>query len=371
MAERTVSELTNNCGNWTRFLDTAGRLYKYPFSDQLMIYAQRPDAVACAELELWNERFNRWVRRGSTGIALIDDTGEWPRLKYVFDIADTEPSRYNARPVKLWEMRQDHRDAVLAELEKSYEGVDGTLAESFHNIARQLATEYYSDNTRDIHYRAEDSYLESHTAFFDGTGSSMERADDGVLQDIFVDTLSNSIAYTLMSRCGFDTSEYFEDGDFKFVTDFNTPDMVYALGRATSELSEQVLRDIETVIKKHERVRAAQVEHTTERSVKDHEYDRNPYLHPSRGLSASEHHDERAAGDGRTVGQVRPNEENVPERSQANQLQPPAAHGEAVSAPAGSGRGGEQAARTGNDRADGTEQPARQGGRRVLPGFSA
>ena len=149
VAEQTAKEITAKRGNWTNFLDTAARLYKYPFPDQLIIYAQRPDAIACAPIETWNESFNRWVRRGSKGIALIDDTGNYPHLKYVFDVADTEPSLYNARPVYLWEMRQEHRTPVLAELAKVYDDVGGTLADSFRSIAQQLAKE--ADNCNQKH----------------------------------------------------------------------------------------------------------------------------------------------------------------------------------------------------------------------------
>ena len=268
VADRTVGELTARSGNWLRFLDTASRLYKYPFQDQMMIYAQRPDATACAELELWNEQFNRWVRRGAKGIALIDDSGNYPRLKYVFDVNDTEPSLYRARPVKLWEMNQEHKAPVLSELAKNYEDIDldGTLADAFRSIAKQLAREYYEDNHREIAFRSENSALEPEF-YNDGSGIPLEQADDSALSAEFVASVSASVAYAVMTRCGLDTAEYFDEGDFWHITDFNTPDMVHALGVASAELSSQVLRDIEIVIRKYERLKNA------ERSEQNH--DRN------------------------------------------------------------------------------------------------
>jgi N12 class adenine-specific DNA methylase len=341
VAERAAKEITAKRGNWTNFLDTAARLYKYPFPDQLLIHAQRPDAVACAPLETWNDSFNRWVRRGAKGIALIDDSSDRPRLKYVFDVNDTEPSLYNSKPVYLWEMRQEHREPVLEYLSGVYDDVDDTLADSFHNIAKQLAHEYYEDNAREIRYRAEDSFLEDF--------------DDFNLGVAFEDALTKSIAYTLMSRCGFDTADHFEDEDFQFIFDFNTPDMVYALGTATGELSQQVLRDIELVIKKYER------QHAAERSVTN---DCNSDIHTQRGLSSARHQTERTSeGADRFPGTVRENEENIPERSPDDDLQFNAAQRNAVPAPAGHRGSGGREAGTDNESPDRTEQPARQGQR--------
>jgi N12 class adenine-specific DNA methylase len=363
LAERTLNDLTAQRGNWMSFLDTAARLYKYPFQDQLMIYSQRPDATACAELEFWNEHFNRWVRRGSKGIALIDDSGNYPRLKYVFDVNDTEPSLYRARPVQLWEMRQEHKAAVMAELAKSYEDIsaDDSLADTFHNIAMQLAREYYEDNYRELVFRAENSVLEP-SSHYDFAGTVIEQADDSSLRAVFEEALANSVAYTVMIRCGLDPDEYFDGEDFQNIIDFNTPDMINALGVAAGDLSKQVLRDIELTIRKYERT------HTAERSENNH--DRNlaghdaPNLHADRGLSSSRHQTERTAeGTDGAARQVRENEESVPQRTPGDNVQPPAAHGEIVPAPAGSGRSGDGEAHTDDGRADGTEQPARQGER--------
>ena len=338
VAERTAREITARRGNWQNFLDTAARLYKYPFPDQLLIYAQRPDATACAPLETWNESFNRWVRRGSKGIALIDDNGDRPMLRYVFDVSDTEPSQYRSRPVYLWELRQEHREPVLDALGKVYDDVNDTLADSFHNIAKQLAREYYEDNAREIRYRAEDSLLEDF--------------DDFNLGVIFESALANSVAYMLMSRCGFDTSDYFDNEDFRMLSDFNTPDMVYALGTAAGDLSQQVLRDIELIVRKHERQIAA------ERSVT---YERRTDIYPEWGLSATGDQAERAAeGVDGTAGQVREDSQDLPQGTQDDDLQLDAPEREAVPAPSGdAGIGGGEAG-AGDERPDLEEQPARQ-----------
>jgi hypothetical protein len=364
LSEHTISELTRQRGNWMRFLDTAARMYKYSFPEQALIHAQRPSAVAVAPIELWNDSFDRWVRRGSKGVALIDDTGMYPRLKYVFDAADTEPSRYNARPVRPWELRQEHKAPVMAELAKAYDiDENGTLAEAFRNIAGRLASEYYDDNARDIRYRAENSYLEAGTVY-DPDGIPYEDADDGTLGSAFTEALSKSIAYCVMARCGLDVESEFDDGDFQIVIDFNTPDMAYALGTASNELSKQVLRDVELTVRKYERVKAAQMAQNAERSNENH--DRNPYLQPSRGLSSAGFGASGTAERGHApAGEIRPDEESVPQRPQDNQLQPPADDGETLSAPLGNRPGGKPEARNGDGGASQTEQPAGQGGRPV------
>lgn len=360
LADQTLQDLTAKRGGWTQFLDTAAWMYKYPFHDQLMIYAQRPDATACAELELWNEKFSRWVRRGSKGIALIDDSGNYPRLKYVFDVSDTEATLHHARPVQLWEMRQEHKAAVLAELARNYEDIDDdhSIAETIHNIAKQLATEYYEDNRCDILLRSENSVLEP-TAHYDFAGSSIDEADDTSLRAVFEAMLANSVAYTVMARAGFDPGEYFDEDDFGSIVEFNTPDIANALGVASSDLSEQVLRDIEITIRKFERAKSA------ERS--EHEHDSN--LHASRGLSSSGHQAERAAQRvGDASGQIREDEESLSERTQTDSVQPHASVGEAVPAPAGSGRSGEPPTGTGDGTVNNAYDPAGQDGSDELDG---
>jgi N12 class adenine-specific DNA methylase len=343
VAEQAAKDVMHTTPDWMSFLDAAARMYKYSFPDQLMIYAQRPDAIACAPIELWNEQFGRFVRRGSKGIALIDDTGSYPRLKYVFDVNDTEPSRYNARPVRLWMMGEEHKAPILGALAKTYDGVTESFDDSFRSIARQLAAEYYEDNASEIRFSAEGSFLEDY--------------DDFNLSVAFENALATSIAYTLMSRCGFDSAETFDDDDFGELYSFNTPNMVYALGTATSELSEQVLRDIELTIKKYERVRAAQA-HTAERSAT---HDKHNQVRTDRGLSpAGDQAGRTAEGADRAVGTVRTDEESVPQRAPDNHLQFHAAVGEAVSPSAGNRGNSERTDGTGDAIADGGEPAARQ-----------
>lgn len=199
-AERTARQITGSHLAWTAFLTTAARLYKYPYNEQLMIYMQRPEATACAEYDFWNEKMGRYVRRGSTGIALIDATGYKPRLKYVFDVSDTG-GKENARRVNLWELKDAHTDSVSAMLERNY-GVSGKngLAEQFESVASQLAAEYWRDHSRDILGIVADSYLEEY--------------DDYNIEVAFKNAAVVSITYSLMSRCGMQPEDHFEHEDF-------------------------------------------------------------------------------------------------------------------------------------------------------------
>ncbi|GHV47654.1 hypothetical protein FACS189499_05530 [Clostridia bacterium] len=367
VADKTINEVAAHGGNWQRFLNTSAWLYKYPFHDQLMIYAQKPNATAVAEIEFWNEKFSRWVRRGSKGIALIDDSGSYPRLKYVFDVSDTETLLKRAKPVQLWELRPEHKESVIAEIARNYEDVDmqDSLSDAFRNIAKQLAKEYYIDNAQEIAFSAENSVLAPiyHNDF---SGTPIEQADDSALMKTFTEVLSESIAYTIMTRCGLDM-EYFDEDAFQGVIDFNTPDMVQAIGVANADLSEQVLRDVELTIRKYERIKTAQIETQIETQIErnNENYDRNieqnTYLHSAGGLSAPEHSVERAYASGnRTAGQVRENEESVPERLPEDNLHPPAAVGATVPASPGDRPSGEPEVRADNGDVDGTDEPAGQ-----------
>lgn len=360
LAEQQARQITQGSRNWTRFLDTAARLYRYSFADQLMIYTQRPDATACAPIETWNSPMNRWVRRGAKGIALMDDSGDRPALRYVFDLSDTEPARESARVPFLWELREEHHVPVMEYLAKTYDGVEEDLGTSLYNIAAQLAGEYYDDNAREIEYIAEGSFLEDY--------------DELNLEVAFREALTVSIAYSLISRCGLDTEEYFEDGDFQKVFNFNTPAAVYALGTAVSDLSEQVLKDIGAVIKKYERQKAA------ERSAQYEQSDRNGQqpsadLQPDRGLSASRSDSGRTgfAGDGGSHWQIRTDAEKLPETAPGHVIQFPASERETVSPLAGDrpdverengtadeGTHREEPAPGQNDRSDGLGEPHEQ-----------
>jgi len=338
-AERTARQITGSHLAWTAFLTTAARLYKYPYNEQLMIYMQRPEATACAEYDFWNEKMGRYVRRGSTGIALIDASGYKPRLKYVFDVSDTG-GKENARRVNLWELKDAHTDSVSAMLERNY-GVSGKngLAEQFENVASQLAAEYWRDHSRDILGIVADSYLEEY--------------DDYNIEVAFKNAAAVSITYSLMSRCGMQPEEHFEHEDFFSIFDFNTPRTVAALGTAVSEINEQVLRQIEVTIRNYER------EHSAERTA---EHGEQPDLHEERRLPDSRPEDR---GAGAAPRQVRADAPEVPEGASSHSLEPDDLGGDSVSAPAGDRAGSAEPLRAddagagGGGRSDGSAESQR------------
>ncbi|NBJ74115.1 helicase SNF2 [Neglecta sp. X4] len=309
MADHAAVQLTSSWNEWMRFLDTASRLYKYPFHDQLMIYAQRPDATACAEYDLWNDKMGRYVRRGSKGIALVDDSGDRTRLRYVFDISDTG-TRPHSRTPWLWKMEERHIDSISAMLENWY-GVGGDdLGGQLTEIARRLAGEYWADNGRDFLYIVDDSFLEEY--------------DELNIEVQFKAAATVSIAYSLMSRCGLAPEQYFTHEDFMPVFDFNTPATVGALGTAVSQINQQVLRQIGVTILNAER------EANKERSQQNEQH---LNLHSERGLSDSQPATDRTARN--APWQVRQDAENLLEGSPAHPLQPSADEREAVPAPVG------------------------------------
>ena len=315
LAERTARQITGSHLAWTAFLTTAARLYKYPYNEQLMIYMQRPEATACAEYDFWNEKMGRYVRRGSTGIALIDASGYKLRLKYVFDVSDTG-GKENARRVNLWELKDAHTDSVSAMLERNY-GVSGRdgLTEQFEAVASRLASEYWRDHSRDILGIVADSYLEEY--------------DDYNIEVAFKNAAAVSITYSLMSRCGMKPQDYFEHEDFFSIFDFNTPRTVAALGTAVSEINEQVLRQIEVTIRNYER------EHSAERTA---EHGEQPDLHDERRLHDSRPEDRSA---GAAPRQVRADAPEVPEGASTHSLEPDDSGGNPVPAPAGDRAGGQ------------------------------
>ena len=336
MADEAQRQITGSYRGWTGFLTTAARLYKYPYAEQVMIHAQRPDATACAEYDFWNEKMGRYVRRGSKGIALIDSSGERPRLRYVFDVSDTggrefPKSRY------LWEYREEHADAVSAMLESRY-GVDGKggLPDQLERIASQLAEEYWRDYKRDILAIVDDSFLYGYDEF--NVGAAFQSA------------AAVSIAYSLMSRCGLEADDRFEHEDFLSICDFNTPEAAAELGTAVSRINGEVLRQIEVTIKNYEREKLAE---------RSHSHDRTD-LHQERGLPDSRPDAERDAGGHETPGQVRETAQELPSGAQTGAVQPSGAVGEAVPAPAGDRRDGEP--EIGADDAGADEVGGRDGG---------
>ena len=316
MAEQVSTRLVGSWKEWTAFLTTAARLYKYPFHEQMMIYAQRPDATACAEYDLWNEKMGRYVRRGSKGIALVDDSGDRPRLRYVFDISDTG-TREHSRTPWLWQLEEQHIGPVSAMLERSYGVVGDDLAQQLTDVAGKLASEYWDEHQQDFRYIVDGSFLEEY--------------DELNIEVQFKSAATVSIAYALMSRCGLDTEQYFQHEDFMPIFDFNTPATVGALGAAVSQMNQQVLRQIGVTIQNYER------EQLAERS---NHHEEQPDLHAERGLPDSRPEPERTAGE--APGQVRAAAESVSEGTPAPDLQPAAADREAVPAPHRDRRDGEQ-----------------------------
>ena len=339
MADEAQRQITGSFRGWTSFLSTAARLYKYPYAEQVMIHAQRPDATACAEYDFWNEKMGRYVRRGSKGIALIDNSGERPRLRYVFDVADTGRTERGRSPY-LWELREEYKDAVSAMLENRYDvaGAD-RLADQLERIAAQLADEYWNDYKRDILAIVDDSFLYGYDDFNVGVA--------------FCSAATVSITYSLMSRCGLDPESHFEHEDFLNIFDFNTPEAAAELGTAVSRISGQVLREIEVTIKNYEREKIAE---------RSQSHDRTD-LHEERGLPDSRPDADRDGGS-KTAGQIRETAQELPSGAQTGTVQPSEPVGEVVPAPAGDRRDSEPetgAADAGADEAErsdgGAESP--------------
>ena len=265
LAQRTANGLTRYWESWTDYLTTASRLYKYPFADQLMIYAQRPDATACADYDIWNNRMNRYVRRGSKGIALLDESSGFPRLHYVFDVSDTGVRR-NSRDPDLWQYNDDLKQPVSEMLAATY-GISGErVSQQLADVAGKLVADYWDNNSEDI------------SAIVDG--SLLMDYDEAGVEMQFKSAAAISVTYTLLERCGFEPAGWFDKDDFQAIYNFSTPDSVYALGAAVSDMSREVLRNIERTVKTTIRRR------NNERS--QHEYEQQSELHADRGLSSPE-----------------------------------------------------------------------------------
>ena len=339
MADHTAKQVTGSFGEWTAFLETMGRLYKYPFHEQLMIFAQKPNATACADYDLWNKQMGRYVRRGTKGIALIDTSGDNPRLKYVFDVSDTG-GREHSRSVNLWEYRDEHQDAVTAALENRF-GVSGEegLADQLEQIASKLVSEYWNDNSRDILGILADSFLEEY--------------DDYNVEVAFRNAAAVSTTYALMSRCGLNPGDYFEHEDFLSVFDFNTRDTIAVLGSAVSGSSEQILRQVAIAVKNHER--EASLQNQAERTQN---YGEHIELHEERGLLHPESDPIRDRAE--APRQVRQDEEEVFAGTQTSAVEPDDSVGEPVPASEGNRRDGEP--QNGTDDARTDEAERRDGG---------
>ena len=345
LADHMATQITGSYQSWTDFLATAARLYKYPYHEQLMIYAQRPDATACADYELWNKRMGRYVRRGAKGIALIDHSGDAPKLKYVFDVADTRSTERSRSPY-LWEYRPEHERAVSAALEEQFAVPnDGSITEQLEQISSVKVTEYFLAHQQDILGIVDGSYLEGYHDY-----------DKGVA---FINVATVSTTYALLSRCGLAADAHLDPEEFMPVFDFNTPQTVFALGSAVSEISEKVLRSIEVTIKKYER------EKLSERSQENERTD----LHTQRGLLDSRS-EPVPAGDA-APGQVREDAESLPSGVSPGAVEQPDPVREAVPPSEGDRRDSEPAvgaddARTdavgGGDRSSESQRPHEMGG---------
>ena len=317
LAQRTANGLTRYWESWTDYLTTASRLYKYPFADQLMIYAQRPDATACADYDVWNSRMNRYVRRGSKGIALLDESSGFPRLHYVFDVSDTGVRR-NSRDPEVWQLGPDLVQPVSEMLSKTY-GISGErVSQQLADVAGKLVADYWDNNGGDIRAIVDGSLLMD----YDEAGVEMQ----------FKSAAAISVTYTLLERCGIEPAGWFDKDDFQAIYNFSTPDSVYALGAAVSDMSREVLRNIERTVKTTIRRRNA------ERSQYEYEQQERDLL-DRRGLPAPEPDPEPAP---EAAGQVRQAAPDVPDEPSPGAVQHDAPEREPVPAPDGGGTDGRE-----------------------------
>ena len=317
LAQRTANGLTRYWESWTDYLTTASRLYKYPFADQLMIYAQRPDATACAEFDIWRNRMNRYVRRGSKGIALLDESSGFPRLHYVFDVSDTGVRR-NSRDPEMWQFNDDLKQPVSEMLSKTY-GISGErVSQQLADVAGKLVADYWDNNGEDIRAIVDGSLLMD----YDEAGVEMQ----------FKSAAAISVTYTLLERCGFEPAGWFDKDDFRAIHEFSTPDSVYALGAAVSDMSREVLRNIERTVKTTIRRR------NIERSQYEYEQQERDLL-DRRGLPAPEPDPEPAP---EAAGQVRQAAPDVPDEPSPGAVPHDAPEREPVPAPDGGGADGRE-----------------------------
>ena len=290
LSEKIQSEIIRNFENWTGFLNTVSRLYKYSYYDQIMIYAQRPDAKACAEYSLWNRRMNRYIKYGSKGIALIDTRSYVPKLRYVFDISDTGERKKSLSPY-FWEINEYNKNSVIDMLNNEYDTDKNNLPDLFYNIANIISKDYYDNNIEDIYNITQNSFLSEY--------------DNENIKISFENALSSSLYYVFMKRCGFDTEEYFDNDDFRNVFEFNTAEATCLLGTAISEQSEKILRKIAITVYKLEQERRKN-------------YDRNNLLN-ERSLHDTKYNSRENRNN--ISGEIWQNENGLSEKSQKNSIQ--------------------------------------------------
>ena len=317
LAQRTANGLTRYWESWTDYLTTASRLYKYPFADQLMIYAQRPDATACAEFDIWRNRMNRYVRRGAKGIALLDESSGFPRLHYVFDVSDTGVRR-NSRDPEVWQLGPDLIHPVSEMLAREYGVQHERFSQQISDLTGKLVDSYWDNNSGDI------------LAIVDG--SLLMDYDEAGQEFQFKSAAAISVTYTLLERCGFEPAGWFDKGDFRAIHEFSTPDAVFALGAAVSDMSREVLRNIERTVKTTIRRRNA------ERSQYEYEQQERDLL-DRRGLPTPEPDPEPAP---EAAGQVRQAAPDVPDEPSPGTVQHDAPEREPVPAPDRGGADGRE-----------------------------
>lgn len=367
LAGETVKKVIANGQEWMKYLATAARLYKYPFEDQILIYAQKPEATACASIKIWNEKMFCWVNRGAKGIALIDAERDWPVLHYVFDVSDVHPAKRIGKKPYLWKMETEHEEAVLEQLEKTYGETEGSL--SFEGRIMELAMRIAGDYCEDLMPEIDDVKA----------GSFLEELDELNVEIRLRDTLSSSIAYTLLSRCGADMETWAEELNFEYISDFSTPKIISVLGTATSELCRPILVDIgktitgynKKIAKEPDKIIKNNPEKGIEKreqagynynqtNVRDNEKEDEAYatdLRENRGLSGSESDSGRA--ERTATHEIRQDAEEIPERTPEGDLQRDGADGRI----AGTLSGDTGTGRAENGLSDGTDGEVRGSGR--------
>ena len=309
LSEFIAANSTQSYENWTHFLRFAGRFYKYSYDEQIGIYLQRPDATAVASYEIWNEKMHRYIKRGSVGIAVLDNSGESVRVRYLFDIADTG-TRANSRTPNIWEMRKEHENAIVQDLDRCYGIPDdvGALENHLELLAMQMASVYWEENSAQI------------VRILDGSGLSVYDTD--ALGINFRKALSNSVLYLLISRCLGNPDDYLGLEDLSDVADFSTPQAAAALGTAVNTISSEVLRQIERTVRSYDR--------NQERS---NQYEQPTDLHSQRGLSDPEHQTGAHTPD--SSEQVRADAPELPEGAESDAVQHSGNAPAAISAPSG------------------------------------
>ena len=335
LACKTADSFSRQWEHWAEFLITAARLYKYSYPDQLMIYAQRPDATACAEYDVWNNKMNRYVRRGSKGIALLDESGGYPRLHYVFDVSDTAPRR-NALYPDLWQINESLKEPVRSMLAENYGVHSESVGQQLADVAGKLVQSYWDNNSSDIRAIVDGSLLMD----YDEAGVEMQ----------FKSAAAISVTYALLERCGFEPAGWFDKDDFQAIHDFSTPDAVFALGAAVSDMSREVLRNIERTVKTT--IRRRNIERSQE------EYEQQSELHEDRGLFSAEPDLESAP---EAAEPVRKDAPELSDGAAPGGVQHDAAERDPVPAPVGDGTDGREQDAAADERTVGEEPGSGQG----------